>query len=53
MSIEELELDNPGYEASNVIYFDYGYDQGLIERKNAEYFRRKEKKLIVIKRREN
>jgi hypothetical protein len=44
MSIEELELDNPDYEASNVIYFDYGYDQGLIERKNAEYFRRKREK---------
>ena len=35
MSIEELEIDNPEYETSNVIYFDYGYDQGLIERKNA------------------
>ena len=30
MSIEEL--DNPEYETSNVIYFDYGYDQGLVER---------------------
>lgn len=35
MSIEELEIDNPEYETSNVIYFDYGYDQGLIERNNA------------------
>lgn len=41
MSIEELELDNPNYETSKVIYFDYGYDQGLIQRKNAELLNRK------------
>lgn len=41
MSIEELELDNPNYETSNVIYFDYGYDQGMIKRKNAELSKRK------------
>ncbi|HEY7082407.1 MAG TPA: hypothetical protein VH500_22175 [Nitrososphaeraceae archaeon] len=41
MSIEELELDNPDYETSNVIYFDYGYGQGLIKRKNAELSKRK------------
>lgn len=41
MSIEELELDNPNYETSKVIYFDYGYDQGLIKRKNSELLKRK------------
>ncbi|HEY7570435.1 MAG TPA: hypothetical protein VH796_03615 [Nitrososphaeraceae archaeon] len=41
MSIEELELDNPNYETANMIYFDYGYDQGLIQRKNAKLLNRK------------
>ncbi len=41
MSIEELELDNSNYETANVIYFDYGYDQGLIQRKNAKLLNRK------------
>jgi hypothetical protein len=41
MSIEELEIDNLEYETSNVIYFDYGYDQGLIERNNAALLARK------------
>ena len=37
ISIEELELDNPNYETSKVTYFDYGYDQGLIQRKMQNY----------------
>jgi hypothetical protein len=44
MSIEELEIDNPEYETSNLIYFDYGYDQGLIERNNAALLARKREK---------
>jgi hypothetical protein len=41
MSIEELEIDNPEYETSNMIYVNYGYNQGLNKRKNAELLARK------------
>jgi len=44
MSIAELEIDNPEYETSNLIYFDYGYNQGLIERNNAALLARKREK---------
>ena len=44
MSIEELEIDNPEYETSNLIYFDYGYDQGLFELDNAALLAKKREK---------
>jgi len=44
MSIEDLEINNPEYETSNVIYFEYGYDHGLIERNNAALLARKREK---------
>ena len=38
MAIESFELDNP--EAREQIEFDYGYDEQLLEKKNAEYWMR-------------
>ena len=38
MAIEAFELDN--LEAREQIEFDYGYDEQLLEKKNAEYWMR-------------
>ncbi len=38
MAIEAFELDNP--ETREQIEFDYGYDEQLLEKKNAEYWMR-------------
>lgn len=39
MAIEEFEIDDPEYR--NDIEFVYGYDEQLLEKKNADYWVRK------------